>query len=282
MSTNNNDQKRDSIIPENVIEYISTIKQTMQPFVQMREQLEKVMESLNSQIQLIHKVFNPILEQQQQFVEFAKRVIEQEKIKKEAMLKSGWWLTPSLMEMPANLVLETANDYLKGNRVAITSLFRKVYQRKNCRYLEDIVADWKANKLLSPWGKHIANALYAHKNKKYTLSVPVLLLVAEGLATVFCKKHNIYKKSDEAKGGEKIKKALRQHYRQSSWPLSYLDTLEYALTSTIYQKTYLINKLAARNILNRHAILHGLKKNYGTVKISLQAFMLLDVLSELE
>jgi len=201
------------------------------------------------------------------------------------MLKSGWWLTSSLMDLPANWVSRAVYNYQKGSKVAITNLFRKIYQRENCKNLESVVIHWRKNKLFSPWQSHITDALNAHKNKKYTLSVPVLLLVAEGIATDFCKKSDVHKRSDRSNGGEKIKKAVRQKYTQFSHLLpSNLYLLESAINTTIYQDTnhIKIKKRLRINILNRRAVLHGLKKNYGTMKISLQALILLDVLSELK
>ena len=188
------------------------------------------------------------------------------------MLKSGWWLTSSLMDLPANWVSRAVYNYQKGSKVAITNLFRKIYQRENCKNLESVVIHWRKNKLFSPWQSHI-------------LSVPVLLLVAEGIATDFCKKSDVHKRSDRSNGGEKIKKAVRQKYTQFSHLLpSNLYLLESAINTTIYQDTnhIKIKKRLRINILNRRAVLHGLKKNYGTMKISLQALILLDVLSELK
>ena len=234
----------------------------------------------------MQEALGPILEQQWQFAEFVKKTKERDKKLIEAMLKSGWWFTPSLMEIPENWLSQAANDYQNGNKTAITNLFKKIYQRENCRNLESVVISWKKNELFSPWQNHIADALDSHKDKKYTLSVPVLLLVAEGIATGFRKKVGIYEKRDRSQGGEKIKKAVQKYYgKYRGLFLSELDLLEpliNAIDTTIYKNTDLIKKKLHTNILNRHAVLHGLKKNYGTMKTSLQAFMLLDVLSKLE
>ena len=64
--------------------------------------------------------------------------------------------------------------------------------------------------------------------------------------------------------------------------LSKLDLLEHSIDSVIYKDTRLLKSKLQTNILNRHAVLHGIKKDYGTLKSSLQAFMILDVLSELK
>jgi len=63
-----------------------------------------------------------------------------------------------------------------------------------------------------------------------------------------------------------------------------LDCLENAIDETIFNDTDTLKseKLLYKNILSRHAIMHGLKKNYGTLKNSLQGFMLLDCLSVLK
>lgn len=259
MNTNNNNQKQDFIILKS--------------------------------LELLQKAFQPIIEQQRKIAEsIGRRLSEQDKfLEKEVMpimRKRVWWFPPSVRNIPLNWISQAVYDYQNGNRVAITNLFRKIYQRRNCEYLESVVISWNNNKLFSPWQKHISDALDAHKNKKYTLSVPVLLLVAEGIATDFCKKIGIYEKKDRSRGGEKIKKAVQELYGKSKGSLlSELSLLvENAIDTTIYQDTDCINikKKLHTNILNRHAVLHGLKKNYGTMKISLQAFMLLDALSELK
>lgn len=326
MSTNNKNQKRDFITSKNIVRENQKIARTMQPLnktihqmkkemqkavgpiieqqvresqkiartiqplIKIQKQIVRDMKPLNKMIHQMQKemqkALEPILKQQRQFAEFVKKIKEQDNNLREAMLKSGWWWTPSLMRVPARL-LQAVNDYQNGNKTAITNLFRKIYQRENCKNLESVVISWKKNKLFSPWQNHIADALDSHKDKKYTLSVPVLLLVAEGIATDFCKKVGIYEKRDMSRGGEKIKKAVQKYYGKSSGlllllELSLLELLINAIDTTIYQKTDLIKKKLHTNILNRHAVLHGLKKNYGTMKTSLQAFMLLDVLSKLK
>ncbi|ODS32995.1 MAG: hypothetical protein SCARUB_01872 [Candidatus Scalindua rubra] len=282
MSKDYKDQKRDFIIPVHVDKKIHEVVQAVQPFILLQKQLTRNLEPLNRLVKQIQDSFGPILEQQRQFIEFTKVIRKRKKAVKETMLKSGWWLTPSLMGVPATWIDQAVYNYRNGNKAAIINLFRKVFQKDNCKNLEIVVTNWKKNKFFLPWQKHLDEALEAHRNKKYTLSVPVLLLVAEGIATDFCKKNRVYKKNDKSRGGEKLKKAIRQHYAQTNnILLSYLNLIESVVDTTIYQKTDLIKKKLRTNILNRHAVLHGLKKNYGTMKISLQAFMLLDMFSEL-
>ncbi len=274
------------VVPKHLIETMQEVARATQPLADIQRQLSVILEPMQhftKTIQHMHEILAPTLEEQRKLAEFAGRIREYKKSEKKVMMESGWWITPSLMSISANRISQAVNDYESGSKSAITNLFRSVYQKDNCKYLEEVVTSWRKNKYFAPWEKHLDDALQVHRNKKYTLSVPVLLLTAEGVATEFCKRKGIYKKRDRSRGGEKIKKAARQHYKETSHILlSSLDLLEGAIDSTIYQNTDLIKTKVRKNILNRHAILHGSKKNYGTIKLSLQAFMLLDVLSELK
>lgn len=249
--------------------YFSELTKSLQPFL--------------GEFNRIQEIISPIIKQQQEFAELVKRVMEQSVSERNAMLESGWWFTPSLMEVPAYYLAETAEEYNAGNKLAVINLFKKVYQENNCENLKSVVLNWEKNPLFSPWKQHLEDALDAHKNGKYTLSIPVLLLIAEGIATDFCKKEEIYNKADASRGGEKIKTALNKYYTETGhFLLSDLNLLEEAINTTIYQNTNLIEERLLSNILNRHAVLHGSKKDYGTVEASLKAFMLLDVLSDLK
>lgn len=283
MGKNNKNCKQEFIIPEHIVKEMQKAAQAMRPLIALQNQISKSFEPLHKMTQQIHKSFTPIFEQQRKFTEFAERIRKQKRAERETFLKSGWWFTPSMMGIPASWISQAVNEYQNGNKTAIVNLFRRIYQRENCKNLETVVINWKKNRFFAPWRKHLDDAFDAHKDKKYILSVPVLLLTAEGIATDFCKKKGIYREDEKSKGGEKIKKAIRQYYGQSNHILlSDLDLLEGAIDSTIYKNTDLIKKKLRTNILNRHSVLHGVKKNYGTMKVSLQAFMLLDVLSELK
>lgn len=265
---------------DNITELLKSMNETIRPILEAQAQLQKSLKPIIESLDSMRLVIAPILKQQQDFLEFIKRINENKSDTRDVMLESGWWLTPSVMNIPAYWIDEAVVKYKKGNKKAIFDLFRKTYQNDNCKNLEVLIIEWKKNPLLASWSTHLDDALDAHKQKKYTLSVPVLLLIAEGVAGEFCEKNGI--KVNESSGKDKIEKSTRSHYQKTdNLLLSDLALLESVLSSTIYESTKKLKSNLRKNILNRHAVLHGIKKNYGSMKTSLQAFMLIDMLSEL-
>lgn len=227
----------------------------------------------------IFKMISSVAEEQNKFLVFLNKVKENAENERSVLLDSGWWVCPSLMKLPSTSIENAINKYMGGDKSSINDLIINTYDSDNCSYLNIIITDWDRNTLFQHWTRHVQDAFEAHKNKKYTLSIPILLLVAEGIATEFDKKNNIYTNKDRSNGGIKIKKAVRDYYTKTNHLfLSDLDILEKIIEKKIYENT---DKVASDKILNRNEIIHGLNENYDTEVASLQCFLLLDVLSEL-
>lgn len=221
------------------------------------------------------------------FQEFSKKVeeiAEAERISKIMMLEAGYWYPPSFMEIPVEDILETYNNCLKGNKAAMANFFRRVYHKNNYQHLRKTVDGWNDNTLFQSRMRIIVDALDSHCSRKYTLSIPALLPVAEGIATEYCKKVCIYETKMKSKGKQKIQKALADKRSKTALNILSLDLFFSAINKIIYENTDELKKTKSnyKNFLNRHAVLHGIQKNYATAKNSLQCFMLLDVLSLLE
>ncbi len=263
-----------------ISETINEINESLRPFLEVQSKIKRNIAPVIETIDKLSLVVLPVLKKQQAFLDSIKEIEESRGDTRKVMLSSGWWLTPSLMDSPASWIDDAVVKYKNGNKKAIFDLFRKVYQNDDCKNLELLVTEWKRKSLLNPWSKHLDDALKAHRQKQYTLSVPVLLLVAEGVAGEFCKKNGI--NVNKSSGKDKIQKSTQNHYHKTdNLLLSYLDLLEGALSNTIYEHTDKLKSNLRKNILNRHAVLHGVKKDYGSMKTSLQAFMMIDILSEL-
>lgn len=217
-----------------------------------------------------------------QIAELDKGLAKVEEVGKEIMLEAGWWITPSLMEVPLDLIMQALVDYKKNRKNAITNLFKKIYHHNNYHYLKETVKSWRKNPFFESRMQVIEDALDAHCQRKYTLSIPALLPVAEGIATEFCQKVKIYDQDDRSRGKKKIKKAIK--YKDVIERSLHLELLINAIDEIIFKDTELLIKAHHnyKNLLNRHAVLHGIQKNYATPKNSLQCFMLLDVLSRLK
>lgn len=248
--------------------------------LRIQSELKRSVEPLIDTAAQVEAFLAPVLKQYEDFSKFVRGLEKSRKDTHNTLMKAGWWLTPSMMNLPNSWITEAVKKYQKGHKRAIFDLYRKVYQNEGCSGLEAVVNGWRGSPLFSPWTNHYQHALKAHKLKQYKLSLPVLLIVAEGVASKFCTKEKI--RVGRSDGKQKISKAIHEHYKRSGNALfSSLNLLEVALNETIYKDTEKLKDSLRRNILNRHAIMHGLKPNYGTMKTSLQSFMLLDVLSEL-
>lgn len=221
-------------------------------------------------------------EKAQKYADQAARIIEKKELEKEIMRQSRWWFTPSFLNIPANQINAALLAYKNGDRGAVTRLFKKVYHQNGYQYLNETVEGWQDNKLFAPWMEIIKEALKTHREKRYSLSVPALLLTAEGIATDYCKKEGGLSRKIKSKGNEKIKKVLsKKKNTSSSLEISYLDLLFEIIDQCLYENTGKLKKSKTdyKYFLNRHAVLHGLTPAYGSPKNSLQCFMLLDVLA---
>ncbi len=256
-------------------------------FAKDYQDIQKTIQEQLSQVKLLL----PSAAELNAFSAKIQEIVKAKKIQNEAMQDSGWWFTPSLMELPADEFINPFKKYKNGDTKAITNFFVSTYQKNKCQYLQYTANQWQKNHHFKPWQKQLNEAIKAHANKDYNLSVPVTLLVAEGIAKNYCKNKNIIiGRKNRSRGNKKMTLALDGARLSDSGISKELDILEIdlffiAIDERIYKSTESITKSKSRgyrHFLNRHAILHGETKNYGTMKNSLQSFMLLDVLSLLK
>ena len=162
-------------------------------------------------------------------------------------------------------------------------MFFSIYQKENCKYLGSTAQGWRQNPYFKRWRKVIDEALDSHIYKKYSVSTPALLLTAEGIATDYCKKKNIFDKTIKPSGNKKI--ALEQASKEKRELLLtdfFMQPLFSIIDNKIFEKTDKLDSSIIRgyeHFLNRHAIMHGKSNKYGSPKNSLQCFLILDVLS---
>lgn len=101
----------------------------------------------------------------------------------------GLWLAPS---MPEELVRKVVSLRAKGvpKRVAVSMLSR-YYANENWAMLEKATASWMQNPYLAEWQDTIVHALDAHRRGQYTLTVPALLILVEGVCADYVKAKNL-------------------------------------------------------------------------------------------
>lgn len=255
----------------------------LQAVFEMQKRLEEALAPFQESIKRIQEACDLAIAPALKAADLVVQIQKRRQLEKQTLLKTGWWLPPTIMDMPAFVIDRAFDAYQSGNPRAVTQMFVSVFGMNDFEHLRGMVTGWQKNRFFHRWRKAIDQALSAHMDKKYHLSVPALLIAAEGIAKDYCVFKNVYNKSMRSRPKDKIRAAMRAAQEIKDDGLL-ADCLISALENRIYGDTDRVKKSARgfSHFLNRHAVLHGLSSTYGTKKNSLQCFMLLDVLNVLK
>jgi len=162
----------------------------------------------------------------------------------------------------------------------------EIIEKDTQQYIKDHSLNFKhqAEKHFPSRFKILGAAFEAHENKKYELSIPVLLAQADGMfeeliGTTFY--------SNEEKQLKKIKRRLLEKLAENGHPtsttsLSYLLIKQFEVKSLLHENFSEIekrkNKNPSLNPLNRHTILHGRDIDYANEANSLRTIALIGLL----
>ncbi len=234
--------------------------------------ISKVVEQVNS----FGKKLNLILPDITKFFDFAESIRKYREIEKSVLIESGWFICPSLDPVPINWISKSVHNYRAGKRDSITNLMKWIYGDKEWKYLSEVVITWEKNRFFSKQRmKIIKDAIDAHKRGQYTLSIPALLPIIEGICGEFCMEQKI--KVGKSRSKMKAQKMLSELGKKGEIYLSEI-VLEF-IENQLYIETNQLRLRKNRKYLNRHAILHGSYSGYADCARSLRCFLLLDVLT---
>jgi hypothetical protein len=264
-------------------------EEALAQILECQKELNGALELSSKWVEKFKEALTPILERQKEFEELLRKVSEKTKEWRDAMgviYEAGWWFTPSLETVDLNEIQLYAEKYKNGDKRAITDLFFHIYQKNHCEYLISVVQGWKRNPYFKKWDKIIDEALDSHIRKKYSVSIPALLLVVEGIAGDYCKKEGLHEIAESSSGKSKIKGSLEKLSSKKEDELLlnefFLKRLLSVINGRIFEHTNKLSSSLTRGyeyFLNRHAIIHGITSEYGSPQNSLQAFLILDILS---
>jgi hypothetical protein len=201
----------------------------------------------------------------------------------EAFKKAGWPIPPS---MPFELIEHIVTVHKAGKTGCISRIIIGYYQRNDHQHLIETVKSWKSHPLFAPRMHILQDALQAHCQKLYTLSVPTLIPQIEGVLA-----DCVFGNKLDAKLGK-----IRQVYEAAignvddiddKYDLSSLSKWVIATTildqqNKIYGFTDFKSELEKpinRRRVTRHTVLHGVGLKYDRPIHSLRVFLLLDALS---
>jgi hypothetical protein len=100
---------------------------------------------------------------------------------KEAFREAGWPITPSMTKQVKDRVVEL---HKQGKTGYASQVILGYYRRKNYQNLKLAIESWENHSLFKPRMHIIQDAFEAHCSGLYTLSVPALLPLVEGILLV--------------------------------------------------------------------------------------------------
>lgn len=163
------------------------------------------------------------------------------------------------------------------------------YEDEDFAHLKAMVDSWKDNTHFADRFHIIADALAAHVDGNYTLSIPALLPQVEGILTSI-----VGRREARIHGGlEKwAGAAIQQGYGTLELEaykdalLRFITGIEFCgsipqdyFTAAEYADWLKSQGLVGGQVLNRRAILHGVQIDYASKENSLRVFFILDALA---
>ena len=261
-----------------------TLAKALQPLVKSIQLLQKQwVESFQNWVEPFQKLQQPFLQLMRTRAEIRRTA--------QVFQECNLWLTPSMVGLTDKIV----KLYYEGKKQVIPSIISRYYKGNNWAILRETVSNWESNSFFQPRMEIIYDALEAHIEGKYTLSVPTLLPHIEGIAREIVEKYNlpklegpvIYRKRAYGKNGVKTwPSTVFAHVGISDLSVEEwvaVESLLYYLEGILYfspgdfQKE--LERLKRQSKLNRQSILHGVQIKYATPMNSLRCFLALDVLS---
>lgn len=242
--------------------------------------LAQALSKWHQQVTPVLQDLAPVLSKVHDFLESWRRYIEEETEVAEAFKSGHLVLAPS---MPPSLVGDVTS-FCRAREFKNASREISNYYRKNGYHnLKRVVHGWSENGYFRPRMSIIQDALEAHKQRKYTLSVPALLPQVEGIASDISKKsRKLLSRHSRARLG-KTKAIVVQVVEAAKPPFGRAmhETLLAFIDEPLYRPRDFeaeYGTIRKHTGLSRHGILHGLQIRYANYTNSLRLFLVLDIL----
>ena len=174
------------------------------------------------------------------------------------MANNGWYLSP---EFPIPAIGKIANA-LTTNKSDVEMELCDYYDNRICDLNEYIKSSFPHRHDL------VADAFWAHKEKRYGLSVPILLAQSEGMCIDTFGEKLFSKKDGKMKLANKFSNVVPGSL-QYSIILQMTEVFPIAANDCSVDKRH----------LNRHRVMHGMDFSYGTRTNSCKAISLIDYVS---
>ena len=215
--------------------------------------------------------------------ELAERIGEASSVH-EAFRHYNLWLAPSMSE---EFVDKIVTLYESGaGSGTVHSVVSRHYAKDHWALLDEVLERCRSNPVFNSRIRLIEEAVQAHREGLYYLTVTGLLVHSEGIAADYVKKHNLLPQV-----GSQTKEIILTALNDT--PYSLLDVRAYAGVDALiayveesmygfvdFDKEHV--RLHGENRLLGHAVRHGRQVAFGSRMNSLRLFLFIDVMTLLE
>lgn len=255
-------------------------------FSQQIAQVSKNIQYMGQYLAETAKLVNYIAPELPRYIQMLQEYVKRKEIDV-PFTECGLWLTPS---MTPDLVATVVERYEQGKKRTIPALIDGFYRRNSWGILRDAVRSWESYEFFTPRMPIFYDAVEAHIDKKWTLTIPALIPHIEGIAgeillangISFTKEAIIISTGQKTYPGSVFGKLSADKVSPTMDVI--ISSLLYYLEGTLYEYKDFEDfpKIRRLRTLNRHAVMHGYQINYATRLNSLRCFLASDSLSMLK
>ncbi|WP_428023086.1 hypothetical protein [Arcobacter sp.] len=252
--------------------HINQICQFQQKIQKFFSPLNKFQSKVNPYYNAISKIGNtykPLFDLQSKI---NKGLQNYSKIFKNAIIilgEEGWFIDE---EMPLSYIKKIENT-IKNNKPLIKDIQKELidYYNSNLNQIENSIIKNFPNR-----SQIISSAIQAHRERKYELSIPVLLTQIDGICYEKLGKYYFMKKrgSQLPQTSDYLEESIHNEFEKS---ISIGLTKSFPINHSIKQRKEYNNS----NTFNRHQIIHGESIDYPTKINSLKAISLINYISQI-
>jgi hypothetical protein len=198
----------------------------------------------------------------------------------EVMARHGWWL---VRQLPLSFYSDVANHDEEVTREAITKYILDWFSHDQWEPLAQVVDGWNLG-IFNSTREHFQDALEVHKQGRYTMTIPGLVIQIERIVREFIQATDSF--THDSFGP--VRRRFQDKFDQlNAIPKGRKVTHEDVQLIENYHNLAVLERLYERyspaspvapDTVNRHAIAHGLWTGYNTVESSTYLFLLLDML----
>ena len=219
------------------------------------------------------KSIRPMLAQFAETAERLRPMLESLGRYPDAMAMFGW---PPLEDLGMHDVYWVVTQYDAGAVESAAEVDRRVIAAHPPDRIKQMLGEWECSTLLAREVPILKEAVQAHLERRYALSVPALLLCVEAVAVTLVKPKRGYL-------GQKQREALVAVTFRGDAKTGDLERATLRASASLFNQMLYGRWLHGEPIppyLNRHAVLHGGDLEYGDEANSLRAILLLDLLQQ--